>query len=336
MHNPIRKPYVLVIILFFITVTFSLPALAQNRIIRGKVINDKGEPVKDAQIFIQGTDIRREYTIKTDDEGDYFYMGIPRGVYNVIVRAKGYAPDFEQNVRPPLGDEVVVDFELVPGDETQKLPIEMTEEEIEKLREDIKKAEARRAASEEVKADFEQALELAKQGNYEEAVVGFQAALEKDPEQAYIQANLADALAKLDRNEEALAAYRKAIALKADDAAMYTNMGVLLGKMGRTEESTAAFKQAADLNPESAAQNFYNLGATLVNEGRTEEAVAAFRQAIAADENYAEAYFQLGICLSGNPETMAEAVDHLKKYIEMGQNPEQVEVAKQLISALQP
>jgi tetratricopeptide (TPR) repeat protein len=316
----------------------SLPALAQNRIIRGKVVNDKGEVVEGAQIFINGVDIKREYKIKTDARGEYFYMGIPRGVYNVIVRAKGYAPDFEQNVRPPIGDEVQVDFDLVPGDENAKVAIEMTSEEIEELRKQYAKAEERKAASAEVKASFDTGLELARQGNYEAAVAEFKGALEKDPDQAYIQANMADALSKMGRNEEALAAYEKAISLKPDDAAMYTNMGVLLGKMGKTKESEEVFKKAAAINPGSAAQNFYNLGATMVNEGRPDEAVQAFRQAIASDPNYAEAYYQLGICLSGSSESdqVKEAIEMLKKYIEIGDNPEQVEVAKQLISALQP
>jgi len=338
MRNPIRGFSILLSSLILTILMLSLPAMAQNRIIRGKVQNDKGEGIQDAQIFIIGVDMKREYKIKTDKKGEYFYMGIPRGVYNVIVRAKGYGPDFKQNIRPPIGEEVTVDFDLIPGNENAKLPIEMTAEEIDQLRKDIKKAEERKAASAEVKADFDMGLELARQGNYEEAVAAYEKALANDPDQAYIHANMAEALSKIGRDDEALAAYEEAISLKADDAAMFTNMGVLLGKMGKTKESEEAFTKAAALNPGAAAQNFYNLGATMVNEGRTDEAVQAFRQAIAADSNYAEAYYQLGICLSGSaePDQVTEAVDMLKKYLEIGENPDQVEVAKQLISALQP
>ena len=117
---------------------------------------------------------------------------------------------------------------------------------------------------------------------------------------------------------------------------MYTNMGVLLGKMGKTAESQEAFKKAASINPGAAAQNFFNLGATLVNSGKSADAAEAFKQAIAADPNFAEAYYQLGICLSGNPATISESIKALQKYIEIGKNAEQVEVAKQLIAALAP
>ena len=72
----------------------------------------------------------------------------------------------------------------------------------------------------------------------------------------------------------------------------------------------------------------------MVNSGQTDAAIAAFKQAIAADPNFAEAYYQLGMCLSGSPDTMADAVKALEKYIEIGNKPDQIDVAKQIIAAL--
>jgi len=299
MHKWLRKTFFLAASLMLISL-LAIPASAQNRVVRGKVLDDKGEPVVGAEIKILGVDVKREYSVKTEKKGDYFYMGLPTGTYRVVVRAKGFQPDYKDNIKPALGGESVVDFQLKPGDSTMKLPFEMSAQELEKLKEDYKKAEKAKQASGEVKADFDAGLKLAADGKYDEAIAEYQKALEKDPDQAYIQANLADALTKLGKNDDALAAYQKALALKPDDAALYTNLGVLLGKMGKTKESQDMFKKAAGLNPAAAAQNFYNLGATLVNQGQAEQAAEAFRQAIAADANYAEAYFQLGLCLAGN------------------------------------
>jgi len=313
----------------------ALPSAAQNRIIKGKVTNDQGQPLQGASIKIQGTDVKREYTTKTDKKGEYIYMGIPFGEYRVVVRAQGFTPDFAQGIRPSISSDSEVNFSLKPG-EDRKLPFEMTQEEINRLKEDVQKAEKQKQASAEVKAFFDAGLQLAQQGKYAEAIAEYDKALEKDPDQPYIHANRADALSRVDKLQEALEAYQKAISLKPDDAAMYTNMGVLLGKMGKVAESQEAFKKAASVNPAAAGQNFYNLGATLVNSGRAAEAAEAFKQAIAADPNFAEAYYQLGICLSGAPATMPDAIKALEKYIQIGKNAEQVEVAKQLISALKP
>jgi tetratricopeptide (TPR) repeat protein len=310
-----------------------IPLMAQNRIIRGKVTNDKGEPIKDAVIKIMGTDVKREYNTKTDKKGEYFYMGIPYGQYRVIARAQGYQPDFAQGIQPSIADERVVDFKLNPGAD-HKLAFEMSPEEMERLKQEAAKSEKQQKSSGEVKAAFDAGLALAQQGKYEEAVEQYKKALEKDAEQPYVLANMADSLSKINKNDEALAAYQKAISLAPNDAAMYTNMGVLLGKMGKLTESQEAFKKAASVNPGAAGQNLYNLGATLVNSGRAAEAAEAFKQAIAADPNFAEAYYQLGICLSGASNTIPDAIKALEKYIQIGQKADQVEVAKQLISAL--
>ncbi len=334
MFNSLRKITTLAIPLATLLLALALPVAAQNRIIRGKVLNDKDEIVPNANVLIQGTDVKREYRVKTDKKGEYFYMGLPQGTYRIVVRAAGYQPNFVDNVRPSMAEESEVNIKLNPGSPDQKLWFEMTEAEREQLKKEVGKAQQQKEVLSEVRVAFEAGLKLAQEGKYDEAIVEYRKALEKDPEQANIHGNLAEALSQTEKFDEALAEYQKAIELKPDDSALYTNMGVLLTKMGKQQESQEAFKKAAAINPGSAAQNFYNLGATLVNSGKSADAAEAFKQAIAADPNFAEAYYQLGISLSGNPSTMPDAIKALEKYIQIGQKPDQVEVAKQLVAAL--
>jgi len=335
MQKWLRKTFFLAASVMLVSL-LAIPVMAQNRVIRGKVTDDKGDVAVGAEIKILGVDIKREYVVKTEKNGTYFYMGLPTGVYRVVVRMKGFQPDWREGIRPALGGESVVDFQLKPGDSTMKLPFEMSPEEIAKLKEDIKKAEKAKQASGEVKQAFDAGLKLAAEGKWDEAIEEYKKALEKDPDQAYIQANLADALAKTGKNDDALAAYQKALTLKPDDAALYTNLGVLLGKMGKNKESQDMFKKAASINPAAAAQNFYNLGATLVNQGNAADAAEAFKQAIAADANYCEAYFQLGLCQAGSPTTIPDAIKALQKYMSCpGAKADQIETAKLLIQTLQ-
>jgi tetratricopeptide (TPR) repeat protein len=170
--------------------------------------------------------------------------------------------------------------------------------------------------------------------NYPGAIEQFKKALEKAPEEPTVIANLADAYFKNNQNQEALDTYQKAIALRPNDASLMTNLGVVYGKMGKMPESKEAFQKAATLDPANAAQNFYNVGAILVNNGQSKDAADAFREAIKADPNYAEAYYQLGISLSGDPSTMTEAVQMLQKYVQIGKDATNKEVAQQLIQAL--
>jgi tetratricopeptide (TPR) repeat protein len=329
-----RKVFLPTAISLALLLTLALPAAAQSRSVKGKVTDEKGQPVAEAQITIQGTDIVRTLNTKTNKKGEYMYiLGLQLGTYRVVVRKAGYQPQYKENIRPGTQEEYVVDFTLVPGPDS-KLPFEMTEAERKEQQKQLEEQKRRSQFSAEIKAYFENGVKLSDQGMYAEAIAEFNKALEKVPDQPVVIARIAEAYLKLDKNEEALANYKKAIELAPNDSGLYSNMGVALSKMGKTAESQEAFKKAAALNPAAAALNFYNLGVTMVNGGKAAEAAEAFKQAIAADPGFAEAYYQLGMALSGKQETIPAAIEALKKYIEIGKKPDQVEVAKQIIAAL--
>ncbi len=334
MSISMRKVFLPTAISLAFLLSLALPAAAQNRAIKGKVTDEKGQPVADVQITIQGTDIVRNLSTKTNKKGEYMYMlGLQTGTYRVIARKEGYQPQYKTNISPQSQEERQVDFTLVPGSDF-KLPFEMTDAERKEAEKKSEQVERRRQFSAEIKANFENGVKLSDQGSYAEAIVEFNKALEKAPDQPVIISRVAEAYMKLGKNEEALANYKKAIELDPKDSSLYTNMGVALSKMGKTAESREAFKKAASMNPASAAQNYTNLGITLVKSGNSEEAISAFKEAIAADPNYAEAYYQLGMSLSGKQDTIPAAIEALKKYIQIGKKPDQVEVAKQIIAAL--
>lgn len=321
--------------ILFTLMALTLPAMAQNRLCQGKVTDDKGQPIKDAQVSIQALDgSRQPYVTKTDKKGNYIHMGIAAGDYRIVIRAAGFQPAVKSPVRPSIQEPSTNDFQLTPG-EDRKFDFELSTQERQKLEEEVKKQEKRKQASAEVQALFDQGLKLAAEGKHEEAIAEYEKALKMDNEQANIWANMADSYSKMGKDAEAVETFKKAIAIKPNEAALYTNMGVVLSKMGKNAESQEAFKKATELNPQSAAQNFYNIGATLVNNGKTQEAAEAFRQAIAADANFSEAYYQLGMCLSGQEKTMQDAVKALETYVKIGKKPDQIQVAKEIISALQ-
>jgi tetratricopeptide (TPR) repeat protein len=188
--------------------------------------------------------------------------------------------------------------------------------------------------TQDLRSIFDNGIQLAKIGKYDEAILAYQKALDISPKQPNILAYMAEALTKLGRKDEALAAYEKAISLHTTDAALFTNMGIILGEMGKIQDAQRAFEKAASLNPAAAAQNYYNLGAILVNAGQTAPAIDALKQAIVADTGFAEAYFQLGRCFAKNPDTSPEAINALNEYVRIGRNQQHVEKAKELIQTL--
>lgn len=307
---------------------------AQTRSIKGKVVDDKGQPVEGAQVSIMGVDITRNFNVKTNKKGEYLYLlGMQAATYRVVVRKEGFKPEFRDNVRPELGEAAVVDFTLSPGADF-KLPFEMDAKEMAEYKKKLEEQQRKKQFSGEIQAAFKLGVQLTNEGKYDEALVEFNKALEKDPEQPAIHAAIGNAYSKAGKNEEALAAFQKALALNPNDPDLHTAAGIVLNALGKTAEAQEAFKKAATLNPMAAAQNYYNLGVIFMNSGKTNEAAEAFKQSIAADPNFGESYYQLGMALSGNQETIPQAIDALKKYIAIGNKADQKEVAKQIIQAL--
>jgi tetratricopeptide (TPR) repeat protein len=305
------------------------------RTFRGKVTDDKGEPIKGATIIIQAMDSKsRTFTTKTDKKGTWIYMTLPDGTYHVAARAPGFSPEFQSNIKTTIQEERVIDLQLKPGPD-KKLPFELTPEEYEKLKAESEKAQKRNESAAQVQALFDEGGKLADVGKDAEAIEKFQQALALDPQQANILGNMAESYRKLGKMDEALDSYKKAIAIAPNEGIFYTNMGVVLEKMGKKEESLEAYKKASSLNTGGSAQSHFNLGASFANSGKTDEAIDAFRKAIAADPNFADAYYQLGMSLSGKPETIEEAVKVLKKYLEIGKKQDQIDVAKAIIEALE-
>ncbi|MBI4482071.1 MAG: tetratricopeptide repeat protein [Acidobacteria bacterium] len=307
------------------------PALAQVRVIKGKVVDEQKAPVEGALVSIDGTDIKRHFETKTNKKGEYFYSGIPYGRYRVSVKKEGFSPEEISGIEPRTGDENVFDFTLRKGGGV--LASELSPEQLEELKKQVAEAEKQQQAVGQLKQLMEAGMALSGQGKYDEAVAEFKKALELDAQQAYVWANLADTYAKAQRYPEALEAFNKAIELQPNEAAFHQNLGSVYARMGKQAEAEAAFKKAAEMNPGGAAQNWYNMGATYVNAGKTQEAVAAFQKAIELDPKYAKAYYQLGVSLIGTNK-IPEGVQTLKKFVELAPNDPDAAAAKEIVKAL--
>jgi tetratricopeptide (TPR) repeat protein len=317
-----------------IMLLLAMPAMAQNRMIKGRVTDDKKQPVAGAAITLQAVDSQNlSYKLKSDKKGEFIQIGLPARSFYVIAHAQGYSPDYT-NATPSFSDETVVNLVLMPGTDG-KLAIEMTAQEIEQAKKEMEKIEKQKQTSVAVQSLFDAGRHLSEEGKYLEAIEEYKKALEIDPEQTNIIAYMAESYSKLNKDADALEIYKKAIAIKPNDASLYRSMGVLLSKMGKNAESQEAFNKATALNPGGAAQDNYNIGVTLFNGGHMAEAAEAFKKAIAADANYAEAYYQLGMCLAGETDTMPEAIKAFQRYIKIGKNSDQVDIAKQMVATLE-
>ena len=101
-----------VIVAFAVT----LPAAAQSTgMVKGKVVDVKGQPVDGAKITIEYKDGGgRIYTTKTNKKGEYTQIGLTPGNYKVTAdKEKVGSQSFDCRVK--LGEPIEVNFQLGAG-----------------------------------------------------------------------------------------------------------------------------------------------------------------------------------------------------------------------------
>jgi tetratricopeptide (TPR) repeat protein len=204
------KNILLALVACALLVLATVTVTAQVGRIEGDVVKaGTGEPIPDAEVIIERTDIKGSY--KADvKKGHFLHAGIPyAGKYIIMVSAPGFAPTFLDNIRP-TGEPIKI--ELQPGDgrkltldEVRKAQTAAPAGQKQVSAADAKKAQEelakQQAANEKVKADFEsmkkhfeQGMLLAKNKDYNGAVNEYNEAAKLDPEQQAVWLNLALAL----------------------------------------------------------------------------------------------------------------------------------------------
>ena len=91
------------------------PMAAQggNFSIRGKVLDEKGQPIAGALIEVTGTGLSKERTTATDLQGNYLIPALPAGgEYDVKVSALGYGAIIRKQVKGPAGALLEASFSL--------------------------------------------------------------------------------------------------------------------------------------------------------------------------------------------------------------------------------
>lgn len=320
----------IVIIPFLLVLVAGLcapPAFAQAMgTVKGVCKDAEGKPIVGAVVEWSGVETGRKYTLKTNNKGEYFSLGINPGKYNVQLLKDGKELWHINNVTVSL-DEVPLDFDLKKEQEKTAQGQGMTPEQVKQMQE----AQAQAAKETNTVKTLNDKLNAAKvasdAGDYETAIATLTEANQIDPSRDVIWFRLADAYRmsavkqtdpaeKQKRFENAAADYQKAIELRQSAAATqkdadanikmaayYNNLAEVYGKSNRVDDAVKSYQQAATLDPAHAGQYLFNTGAVLTNAGKVDDAIVAFDKVIAADPTKADAYYWKGVNLVGKATT---------------------------------
>lgn len=147
-------------------------------------------------------------------------------------------------------------------------------------------------------------------GNYEEAALALNQAVQANPNDANAYLKLAQSYSGLSKDKEAIAGYKMAKQIERGvfDAPAYFSWGRSYLALDKNSDAISAFKQtlslmraeAIGLEPKTSAvpsleQVHHHLGVAYINARRFNEAIKEFKQVVALNPANAEAHYALAI-----------------------------------------
>jgi competence protein ComGC len=107
-----KKNFVVVLLISLLVLSFIPSAQSQNTgTVKGVCKDMDGKPFAGAQVEWMNLDNGRKYTLKTNNKGEYFSLGITPGKYKVTLTKDGKEIYHFTNVNVSL-DETTLDFDL--------------------------------------------------------------------------------------------------------------------------------------------------------------------------------------------------------------------------------
>jgi cytochrome c-type biogenesis protein CcmH/NrfG len=311
-------------------IALSPAAWAQTKVtagIRGKVVDENGEPLPAVKIDFEFTGESRQKITKsqlTDKKGGFVRVGIPGGPWKMSFTKEGYQSFFMDTYLSDGGFSEIPNVVMKTGTAAAAAAPPPSAAEV---------APVMPPESASMKDVYNKAVEATRAGNLEEAEKLYQEILDRLPNLAEIHYNLGRVYVAKKDLDSAEASFRKVVELQPEKPDGLIALAALLGANGKTQEAADLLIQAGPTFEGNAMFQFV-LGTTCMNAGRSQPAAAAFRKVIALDPANAGPHFYLGTLAVGENK-VADAIAELDKFVAgTGQNPQDLATAKKLLEVL--
>ena len=293
-----------------VLLAFAPAALAQSTMIKGKVVDTKGQPMVGVAILIETVGGSRKLTSKTDKRGEFIQLLTESGQYRITATDEKVGRA-QTELRVSLGRTSEANLVLAPATAANN---------------DAKAAELKKV--------FEEGVTASRGGDHDAAIAKFQAALALSPACFDCQFNIGVAMLTKKDEKGAEAEWLKALALKPDYAEAMNALSTLYNNQKRFDEAAAmSAKAAAAGGGGGNADATFNQGIILRNQGKIAEAKAKFEETIKTNPTHADAHYQLGMALL-NEGKLPDAVAAFESYVKLDPNGQYATQAKGMIAQL--
>ena len=278
----------------------------------GKITDQAtGQPIPNAVIKLEAVESKNvKQETKTKADGSYAVFVLDGTIrYKFTFSAPGYVP-YEETIKLTLGVPFNKDVQLAKGEAAGAA------------------APGRQAKADPAVAAYNEGAGLANSGDFAGAAAKFETAVKANPDMTAAWIALAKVSLKQKAYPRAIEAAKKALAIDDEDTDMWAVLYQAYNATGDKANAAIAEKKL----PKNAG-SLFNDAADAINKGDDAKAEGLLKQAIAADEKFAQAYYELGM-LYARASKNADAKTNLAKYLELAPDGKDAATAKEMLSYL--
>jgi tetratricopeptide (TPR) repeat protein len=303
-------------------VVVATPAYAQLGSLTGKVVDEAGKPVPDAEVSLDFTgEMNMHFKVKTDKNGTWTRAGLIAvgGRWNITAK-KGDLTGTLSNVEIALGGAKPVD-DIVLHAASGGAPAD----------------EAKAKATTEGNKLITEANAAAAASNYDLAVSKLTEATTKIDKCKACYVGLGDIYMKQSNAEKAEEAYKQAIAIDDSTVEAYEGLAIAYNTQKKLDQAAAATTKAMEIRNAKGGpvdpMAAYNAGVVFWNQNKFPEAKAQFQKAVQAKPDMADAQYYLGMCLLNEGNT-ADAKTALQAYMKLAPTGANAPTAKAILDEM--
>jgi tetratricopeptide (TPR) repeat protein len=284
----------------------------------GIVLDPGGKPVVGAKVaatFTQAGGSTFETT--TDKKGEFVFMGVGTGNWDVTVNAKGYQPVSQRVYTSQLNKNPKVTIKL------------------------DKKAEGAGIVQDEATFQtLEEGNAFFKDGKYDTALLMFEEFMAKNPGAYQVLLNIGDCYREKGDYDTAIQKYTRLIEQSAADQTMGKTLtakglaaiGLCFLKQGKLTESQDYFKKSIEMAPQD--ENLpYNVAEIYFSNQQVDDAIRYFEMASQIKPDWPDPYLRVAYAYLNKGDN-PKAIENLEKFIKLEPETERTAQAKAILDAI--
>lgn len=302
-----NKAVLVIVPVFLLLLTLSGPGIYSQEgrgsgRLTGTVVDEAGKPVEGALITLEYLQFTNKLTAVSNAKGQWGFIGLGKGAISLTTSKEGFVPSTIQ-----------LEVSGVKRNPEPKII--------------LKKAAGNAAAeglSESSKEMLLQGNALFEQKKFAEAMVLYQAFIDKYPSLYKVRLNVANCLMELQEYDKAIAEYQKVLdglngeaPGKKDDkltAQVYAGIGDAYMRQNKFKEAEQYFKKSIEIDPAEHALA-YNVAEIMMQAGNADEAIRYYEMAIRIKPDWPKSYLKLGYAWLNKGNTQ-KAVESFTKFVE--------------------